>query len=175
MVICFVQSRYRHASLFGSNKNCPMKMIIANTEQYIRTCIYIYIYIYIKHLLNFIYQNYHPLVVWISETNLDFYHPGFSIYCLYLYRYIHNVLADMPSGLFPVFVQLGSQHETSNHIHYLIHLQLLDYWRWFPNFLETKIWRLQGQSCRQASNSGILSNYTWLWLTESEQVTPYIK
>ena len=65
----------------------------------------------------------------ISETKLnDFYHSGFSDYRSHLYCYIH-VSTDMSLKLFQVFlVELKSQHETSNHILYLIHrLRLL----WF--------------------------------------------
>ena len=45
---------------------------------------------------------------------------------------------------------------------------------WFPKLLrETIIWRLQVQFWLQASNTtGILNTCTWLWLMESEQVTP---
>ena len=57
--------------------------------------------------------------IWISETKLDdFYHSGFSDY---LYRYIHNVSADMSSGLLQVFVELRRLHGTSNNVLYLIH------------------------------------------------------
>ena len=36
--------------------------------------------------------------------------------------YIHNVPADMPSGIIQVFlVEFDSLHETSNHVLYLIH------------------------------------------------------
>ena len=55
------------------------------------------------------------LVVWISATKLDdFYHSGFSDHCLKLYCYIHNISADISSGLLQVFVEFGSLHGTSN-------------------------------------------------------------
>ena len=58
------------------------------------------------------------------ETKLDdFYSSEFLNYCLHLYYYIHNVLANMSSGLLQVFVKLGSLHRTSNHVLYLIHDQ----------------------------------------------------
>ena len=42
-------------------------------------------------------------VVWIYEMiHDDFYHSGFSDYCLHLYYNIHNVLANMSSGLLQV-------------------------------------------------------------------------
>ena len=50
----------------------------------------------------------------------DFYRSGFKDDCLHLYCYIH-ISADMSSGLLQVFVELGSQHGTSNYILYLIH------------------------------------------------------
>ena len=57
----------------------------------------------------------------ISETKLDFYHEGFSDYCLHLYCYFHNVSADMSSGFLQVFVELGNLNGTSNYVHYWIH------------------------------------------------------
>ena len=61
-------------------------------------------------------------IVWISGIKfVDFYHLGFLDYCLHLYCYIHNVLADKSSDLLQVFlVKLGSLHETSNHVLYSI-------------------------------------------------------
>ena len=50
----------------------------------------------------------------------EFYHSGFSDYCLHLYCYIYNVSADMSSGLLQVFVELEILHGTSNHVFYLI-------------------------------------------------------
>ena len=48
------------------------------------------------------------------------------------------------------------------------------YMRWFPK--EIIIWRLQVQSLLQASNNtGRLNTCTRLWLTESEQMTPWIQ
>ena len=42
-------------------------------------------------------------IVRISETKMDdFYYSGSSYNCLHLYCIIHNVSADMPSGLLPV-------------------------------------------------------------------------
>ena len=61
-------------------------------------------------------------IIWISETKLDdFYHKRFPDYCLHLYRYLHNVLADMSSGLLQVFFELGNQHGTLNYVLYWIH------------------------------------------------------
>ena len=55
----------------------------------------------------------------------------FSDYCLHLYCYIHNVSADMSSGIFPVFlVEFESLHGTSNRVRYLIHRGRLI---WFRN------------------------------------------
>ena len=52
----------------------------------------------------------------------DFYPSGFSDFCLHLDCYIHNVSAEMSSGLLQVFlVKLDSLHGTSNHVFYLIH------------------------------------------------------
>ena len=49
----------------------------------------------------YVLRPFQVFVVKISETKLvDFYHEGFSDYCLHLYCYFHNVLADMSSGLF---------------------------------------------------------------------------
>ena len=46
--------------------------------------------------LNFLQYLAWILVVWISKTKLDdFYHLGFSVYCLHLYCYLQNVLAEM--------------------------------------------------------------------------------
>ena len=60
------------------------------------------------------------LAVWIFETKLvDFYRSGFLDY-LHLYCYIHNVLANMSSGLLQVFIELGSLHRAWKHILYLI-------------------------------------------------------
>ena len=51
-----------------------------------------------------------------------FYYSGFSDYCFHLYCYIHNISADIASGLLQVFlVELRSLHGTSNHVFYLIH------------------------------------------------------
>ena len=59
------------------------------------------------------------LVVWISDV---FYHSEFSDYYLHLYCYIHNILADLFSGLLQVFlVKLGSLHRTLNSVLYLIY------------------------------------------------------
>ena len=45
------------------------------------------------------------LDVWISEMTLDdFYHSGFSDYHLYLYCYIHNILADVSPPFFRCFL-----------------------------------------------------------------------
>ena len=54
-------------------------------------------------------------------TLCNFYHSGFSDYCLQFYCYIHNVSANMSSSFLQVFVKLRSLHETLNHIFYLIH------------------------------------------------------
>ena len=50
--------------------------------------------------------------------NLDFYHQGFSDYCLHLYSYFHNILADMSSGLLQVFAELGNLHRTWKYVLY---------------------------------------------------------
>ena len=42
-------------------------------------------------------------------------------YCLHLYCYFHNVLADMSSGLLQVFGELGNLHGTLNYVLYWIH------------------------------------------------------
>ena len=42
-------------------------------------------------------------------------------YCLHLYCYFHDVLADMSSGLLQVFVELRNLHRTSNYVLYWIH------------------------------------------------------
>ena len=58
-----------------------------------------------------------------QETQITeiFYLSRFSDYCLHLNCYIHNVSADMSSGLLQVLlVELVSLHETSNHVLYLI-------------------------------------------------------
>ena len=39
----------------------------------------------------------------------EFYHKGFSDYCLHLYCYFNNVSADLSSGLLQVFVELGNR------------------------------------------------------------------
>ena len=60
------------------------------------------------------------LVVWITETKLDFYRSEFLDYSRH--NYIHNVSADMSSVLLQVFlVELGNLRRTSNHVLYLIH------------------------------------------------------
>ena len=46
----------------------------------------------------------------------DFYHYGFSDYCLHLYCYFHNVSADMSSDLLQVFVELGNLNGTLNYV-----------------------------------------------------------
>ena len=58
------------------------------------------------------------IVKMIKTENLDFYHKRFSNYCLHLYCYIHNVLADMSSNILQVFVKLGNLHGTSNYALY---------------------------------------------------------
>ena len=52
--------------------------------------------------------------VLISETKLDdIYHSEFLDYCLQLYCYIHDISADVSSGLLQVFlVELESLRET---------------------------------------------------------------
>ena len=64
---------------------------------------------------------------WISVTRLDdFYHSAFRDFCLHLYCYIHNVWAEMSSGLLLVFpVELGTLHGTLIHVFYLIHGRML--------------------------------------------------
>ena len=47
---------------------------------------------------------------------LDFYHEGFSDYCLPLYCNFLNLSADMSSGLLQVFVKLRNLHGTSNYV-----------------------------------------------------------
>ena len=62
------------------------------------------------------------LVIYISEMKLDdFYHEGFSDYCLYLYCYFQNVSADMSTALLQVFVKLRNLQGTSNYVLYWIH------------------------------------------------------
>ena len=63
------------------------------------------------------------LGVSISETELDdFYHLGFSNFCLHLYCYIDNVSADVSTSFLQVFlVELRGRHRTSKHGLYLIH------------------------------------------------------
>ena len=53
------------------------------------------------------------------------YRSGFLDYCLHLYCYVHNVLADMSSGLLQMFVEHRNLHGTLNHVLYLIHGGLL--------------------------------------------------
>ena len=51
-----------------------------------------------------------------TNTHTDnFYHKGFSDYCLHLYCYcyFHNVSIDMSSGLLQVFVELTELRTTS--------------------------------------------------------------
>ena len=47
---------------------------------------------------------------------VNFYHEGFSDYCLHLYCYFHNISADMSLGFLQVFVELGNLHGTSNYV-----------------------------------------------------------
>ena len=62
------------------------------------------------------------IVVWISKMKIDdFYHSGFSDFCLHLYCYIHTVSAKISSGLLQMFlIKLRSLHRTLNSIFYLI-------------------------------------------------------
>ena len=59
----------------------------------------------------------------------NFYHQGFSDYCLHLYYYFHNASADMSSGLLQVFVELGNLYGTSNYVLYWIHRSRLFWFR----------------------------------------------
>ena len=45
----------------------------------------------------------------------------FIIKDFHLYCYLHNVLADMSSGLYQVFIELGNLHGTSKFVLYWIH------------------------------------------------------
>ena len=56
-------------------------------------------------------------VLFLINILMFFYHSCFSDYCLQLNCYIHNVLADVSSSLFQVFL---NKHGTSNHVLYLI-------------------------------------------------------
>ena len=56
-----------------------------------------------------------------AEFELSSYCLGFSDYFLHFYCYFYNVSADMSSGLFQVFVELGNLHRTSNYVFYWIH------------------------------------------------------
>ena len=61
-----------------------------------------------KEYLNEDVNSWLPLVK-ISVTKLDdFYHKGFSDYCLHLYCYFHNVSADMSSGFFRCWSNSGT-------------------------------------------------------------------
>ena len=62
---------------------------------------------YEQYLL--LYQQY---LLLYETVLLIFYHQGFSDYCLHIYCYFHNVLANMSSGLLRVFVELGNLHGT---------------------------------------------------------------
>ena len=106
-------------------------------------------------------------VVWIFETGLvDFYRSGFSNYCLHLYYYIHNVSADMSSGLLQVFVELGSLHGTSNHILFLIHgvacsnslLKLRE-----PTPIPAYNWTVQGEFLGLIMFSHHYDYYYYIW------------
>ena len=46
---------------------------------------------------------------------------SYRVFGLHLYFYIHNISADMSSGLLQMFVKLRSLHRTLNHFLYLIH------------------------------------------------------
>ena len=69
-----------------------------------------------KNITNYICcscQNFWDEIWWVLS---------FSVFGLHLYCYIHNVSADMFSGLLRAFlVELRSLHATSNHVLYLIH------------------------------------------------------
>ena len=70
----------------------------------------------------------------------------------------------MSSGLLQMFVELGNLHGTSNYVLY-----------WTNACSQDWTWRLQVQSWPQASNNtGILNTCIRLWLTESEQVNPFV-
>ena len=82
--------------------------IVSNFK--LRSCYYIH------------FQSFGKLVVWIFEMKPDdFYYKGFLDYCLHLYFYFPNVLADMSSSLLQVFVELGNLQGTLNYVLYWIH------------------------------------------------------
>ena len=73
--------------------------------------------------------------IWYINYVKLFYHYGFSDYCLHVYYYFHNVLADISSGLIQVFVELGNLQQD---------IWRNGYRRWFPELLR----RQSSEGCR---------------------------
>ena len=95
-----------------------------------------------KHVTFFNGKFHFLLVILGPEVKKShFYHWGFSDYCLHLYCYFHNVLADMFSGLLQVFVKLWNLQGTSNYILYWRFLSSTNTWRRSGDISTETLWK----------------------------------